>query len=81
MVRAIKNVYSRCCIVCASYKWIWNLQQKKTCSKKEIVTVNESKDGSDVTVEDEKKPDKVEEVGEADEQNMYTEVKNKDIAQ
>lgn len=43
--------------------------------------MNESKDGSDVTVEDEKKPDKVEEVGEADEQNMYTEVKNKDIAQ
>ena len=41
--------------------------------------MNESKDGSDVTVEDEKKLDKVEEVGEADEQNMYTEVK--DIAQ
>ena len=56
MVRAIKNVYSRCCIVCASYKWFWNLQQKKNCSKKEIVTVNESKDGSDVLVEDEKKP-------------------------
>lgn len=43
--------------------------------------MNESKDGSDVTVEDEKKSDKVEEVVGADEQNMYTEVKNKDIAQ
>lgn len=38
-----------------------------TLFQKETVTVNESKDDSDVLVEDEKKPEKIEEAVETDE--------------